>query len=546
MIKSRYQSFSLFLLLIIFLASLLRLYQLGDIPFGLTNDEAGIIYSGYSIFKTGKDPTGKFLPFSINLDNSFSPVYIYAIAPFVGFLGLNPFNGRLLFALSGVGSVLVLALLVRSLFKNDQIALLSALILTISPWHFHLSRAAFDANFALFFYLLGIYLFITQLQRGSLVFSLIAFLLAFYSYHATKIFFLFLIPVLFYVYLPQLLVRKKQILIFTIGCGLILVSFAYFMKFQAASSRTSVLLFNKEQIDKAAKMVDWERTKSTAPFFFRSIFNNKPLYFLRVIRENYLEVFSPHFLFLYGDTFGLPYVNPYFRGQMYIIELPLLFFGLLYFLRIKDSQLKKLWFMLLLIAPLPSTFNYDKTYIFRSVMLLPILSVIVAAGIYFFWTKLKEESSFRQNIIKGFFLFLYFFLFASYFFQYFYRYPVYGAEGWFRSSRELSEYLNKGKSKYKNIYLVEAGDMFIFQYAVFNKVAPNMVMEAWRSSYPKKINGITLLSGCLNEGLGNPNDFLSPETLYIVGDKYHRDIPPDETIDDFGEPLRTIWKIYKK
>jgi len=546
-IKNKKYSFYLFLSLILIFAASLRFYQLGGIPFGLANDEAGYIYSAYSIFRTGRDPTGKLFPLSINLDNSFSPVYIYVTAPFVGILGLSPFTGRLPFTLAGIGSIWILALLVRKLFKNGKIALLSALVLTVSPWHFHISRAAFDANFALFFYLLGIYLFVRSIENNkNIIFSLLALFLAFYSYHATKIFFIFLIPVLLYVYKSQLLSRKRQMFIFIFGCGLILASFLYVGKIQGASSRASVLLFNKEEIKKASKMVNWERDKNTAPFFLRRIFNNKALYFLRVIKENYLEAFSPQYLFLYGDTYGLPYASPYFRGQMYIIELPLLFLGLLFLSRVKNDCLKKLWVLLLLIAPLPSAFNSDRTYVFRSVMMLPILSGLVGAGIYLFLEKLKDHSGLSYYLLKGTFLAIYLFLIMSYFFQYFYRYSVYGAEGWFRSSRELSEFLSREKYKYREIYVVNAGPMFIFQYAIFNRIDPNVVMSAWKSSYPKKLERITLLSGCLNEGIGDPHTFLSQSTLYITPDECHVDIPPDRRISDFGEPLRTIWKIYIK
>jgi hypothetical protein len=55
------------LLLVIFLAVLLRVWQLGNIPASITNDEAGYIYSSYSIWRTGHDVAGKLFPLSINL-----------------------------------------------------------------------------------------------------------------------------------------------------------------------------------------------------------------------------------------------------------------------------------------------------------------------------------------------------------------------------------------------------------------------------------------------------------------------------------------------
>jgi len=50
------------LVVIILLASFLRLYNLANVPPHLTPDEASLGYNAYSILKTGKDEYGKFMP----------------------------------------------------------------------------------------------------------------------------------------------------------------------------------------------------------------------------------------------------------------------------------------------------------------------------------------------------------------------------------------------------------------------------------------------------------------------------------------------------
>lgn len=148
------------LILVIFLAAFLRIYQLGNVPYGTSDDETAYIYNAYSIWNTGKDITGKFLPLSFNAHSSESPTGIYLTAPFVGIMGLSLFSGRLPAALLGIGSVFLLFLIADYLFKNKWIGVLSAMLFAISPWALQLSRGFFDVDFASFFFLLGIYIYL--------------------------------------------------------------------------------------------------------------------------------------------------------------------------------------------------------------------------------------------------------------------------------------------------------------------------------------------------------------------------------------------------
>ena len=258
--------------LILLLAGILRLYSLGSVPSGMTNDEASYVYNAHSIWHTGKDITGKFLPISINLDNSFSPVPIYLNAPIVGILGISPMTGRLLFALTGIATVAILYFLNRRLFKNEFIALSSMLVLAVSPWHVHFSRTTYDGILALFFCLLGTYIFIHFVEKGRAYLSLPFFFLAFYSYHAIKVFIVCLIPILVIFWAKDLLKNKTSSIIFVIGVFLILASFLWVQKTQDVTRSHVLLQYNSKE---AATMVDIERKNNDAPFFIRQVFNNK-------------------------------------------------------------------------------------------------------------------------------------------------------------------------------------------------------------------------------------------------------------------------------
>jgi len=184
-----------FLILVLFLAAFLRFYHLGSNPPSLAWDEAALGYNAYSIGLTGKDEFGRFLP--IDYFASFGdykpPLYVYAAVLPIKILGLNEFAVRFPSAFFGVLTVFLTYFLVRLLFpklKESWLPVLSALFLALSPWHTQLSRAAWEANLALFWVVLGAFLFLKSLddQHWWLVFSALCFAASFYTFNSARVF----------------------------------------------------------------------------------------------------------------------------------------------------------------------------------------------------------------------------------------------------------------------------------------------------------------------------------------------------------------------
>jgi 4-amino-4-deoxy-L-arabinose transferase-like glycosyltransferase len=532
------------LILIILLTAFLRLYQLGNIPYGVNGDEANYIYNAYSIWNTGKDVEGKLLPLSFNAYSSESPVVVYLTAPSVGLLGLSVFSGRLPSAILGIGSVFLLFLITDLLFKNKRLALLSALLLSISPWAIQVSRGTLlDVNFALFFLLLGIYIFMSNISSNKFLCSLIPFSLAFYSYHATKVFLVFLIPILIFFFRSELLKRKKNIAIFLGVCLILLISFLFVVKFQSVTRQQDVNLFNSIN---SGKQINWERNYNTAPWILREVFSNKPLYYLRIMRENFLESFSTNFLFLYGDV-GLlsPVDNIGYRGEFYIIELPFLLIGIYLLIKSKNKFLKRFIFTLLLIGVLPSTVTIDKSFVNRNIMMLPILIIIISLGLNFVLNKISKLNKKYGYVLVSFIVLFYLFLFSSYLYQYYFRWPVYGAERASSSSRDLSNFIVDIKNKFSNIYLSKQGSDFLLEYGIYEKINPVQVQDAWKED-PGEISNIKIFQNCLNNGIGYVERFLPKNTLFIAPyADCHYSSTPSATIVDRGEPLHVIYDIYE-
>lgn len=532
------------LILIIFLAAFLRLWQLGSVPSGIPDDEASYIYNAYSIWHTGKDINGNFLPLSFNAHSSQSPVEVYLTAPFVGVLGINEFSGRLPSALLSIGSVLLLFLLTDYLFKNKKIALISALLFSISSWALQLQRGLWDADFSLFFLLFGIYVFVVNIRTRKFLWSLVPFLLAFYSYHAAKVYFVFLIPVLIFFFKNELLKKKKETGLFLIGCVLIGVSFLIVIKTQAVTRQAEVSILSDPN---AATEVNWERQYNTAPWILRTIFSNKPLYYLRVIKENYLKIFSPEFLFISGEG-GTPsqIVNIYYRGELYIIELPLLLLGIYVLLKDKEKFNRNFMFTLLLISPLPSTFTLDRNFVARDIMMLPILLIIIACGINYLLNKIGEYKHIYKIILLTIFISTYLFLISGYLYQYYFRWPVYGAEAWGKSNKDLVHLINSEKNNYKQFYISRNPQEFLLQYAIYDKVDPRIIQKSWQKD-PIKLYNVTMLKECLNNGVSQVTKTLPKGTFYAALDQYcHYELStPSAKIVDKGEPLHVIWNIYE-
>ena len=177
--------------LIIFLASVLRLYKLGEVPGSLDWDEASIGWNAWSILKTGTDEYGKAWPVSIRSFNDYKPpLYVYAAIPSMAIFGKTEFAVRLPSAFAGILTVAITFFLVKELTKNHLFSVLCSLLLAISPWAIQFSRVAFEANLALLFFVAGATLLVYFINRQKNIFllsSFFFFIFSIYSYHSPRL-----------------------------------------------------------------------------------------------------------------------------------------------------------------------------------------------------------------------------------------------------------------------------------------------------------------------------------------------------------------------
>lgn len=214
MLRSRYV---LAFVAILVLAAFLRFYKLGEVPHGMTWDEAAIGYNSYAIWNTRRDEWLEKLPVSFkSFGDHKAPFAIYLLSGFTGLIDLNLWVVRMPFAAAGVMAVLGMILLTDVLLaltldksphvnqRNRRFFSLSAgFFLATSPWHLHFSRAGFESGLALTFVIWAVYFFLKWLQLETqrmqneepfkfswstvlMAASAVLFALSMYTYHSAK------------------------------------------------------------------------------------------------------------------------------------------------------------------------------------------------------------------------------------------------------------------------------------------------------------------------------------------------------------------------
>ena len=207
-----------FLILILLLASVLRLWKLSSVPVSLFGDEVDLGYQAYSVLKTGKDYYGNFMPIHFHsLAEWRTPLYLYSAVPTVAIFGVSPLGVRLPAAIFGILTVWLIYLLFKEITKNESLGLISAFLLAISPWHIQYSRAGFEVTQLILFLLLGLFFFYKSLTRGKFLWlSVLFFTLTPWVYSTAKVFTPLIMLFLLIMYWRNILSLSKKNLVSTI------------------------------------------------------------------------------------------------------------------------------------------------------------------------------------------------------------------------------------------------------------------------------------------------------------------------------------------
>lgn len=538
--------------LVLLLAAALRLYHLGSLPLSLFGDEIDVGYHAWSLITTGRDYMGQFLPTYIHsLAEWRAPLLMYVTAPFVGLFGPTSFAVRLAPALFGLLSIYLLYLLANKLFPrlSPHLGLISAFTLTITPWHIHYSRAAFEVTLLLSLLLLGTYWFVSFLEKPKLpnLFFPIPFVLTFYTYSTANLFTPLLILSLLLIYRHKFnpfkfLLSHKIISILSI---LLLLPISYQLLFGPAAGRFQLIsIFNDPKV---AEDIVTNRTypwlnPGTERFFF-----NKPFAYANLITTQYLTSLSPQFLFLSGD--------PNFRhsiarfGELPLLLAPFLILGLIALFKKLDSS-SRLVLAWLLLAPLPSALTQGgATHATRLFILLPPLVILSALGLDYLYHQLKNIL-FRRLYFPTFVLLsLLGLIFYFHRYQDIYAY-LSAVDYWHYGYAQVISPVRDQIDSADRVYVNNTYNPSLLQFAFNARISPQYFQANFITDVPQEdlvhdFNGFNLgkfYFGQIKPGVDLGN-FLEPNQLYLAVQGY--EIPGDwDWSQDPPEHIKTISTVH--
>jgi 4-amino-4-deoxy-L-arabinose transferase-like glycosyltransferase len=456
---------TIILVFILFASSAFRMFHLGLVPAGLTNDEANTAYDAYSILRTGRDQWGKLLPASSfrGFGDNRLPLYTYVTVPSVSVFGLTPFAVRFPSAVSGVITVLLLYLFLRYVFKNEGAALGGAAMLAVSPWHIAVSRVGLESNLAILFILAGCYFLFRG--RAKPVFYPAAFFtfgLSLFTYTTSQV----IVPVLL---MSFFLLHRKSLRAQAgwIIKGTVILSLMAAVLFTGASNSgtrlTQVAFTNDIGIVNALNERRGECRNRLPEIFCQVMFNKGTSYASRFV-ANYVSHFSPQLLFTDGTQTQFAVMHQ--RGLYYFSMIPFLLAGIYFLMR--ELNMKSVFMLLwMVLSALPDAITGFGHY---SRYLISLIPFIITAAYGF--GKLLDMKKLRfvpiaLTAVMIWELTVFVTEYHTFFSPYYARYSNYGY-------RELFGFLHDAESGYDEIVIsnrVHDTKQYAY-YAFYNRYDP--------------------------------------------------------------------------
>jgi 4-amino-4-deoxy-L-arabinose transferase-like glycosyltransferase len=506
------------LITIVLLASFLRLYKISINPPSLFGDELDLGYQAYSILKTGRDYQGNFMPIHFHsLAEWRTPLYLYSAVPTVAVFGITPLGVRLPAAIFGILSVVAMYLFVTELTKNKRLGVLSAFLMAVSPWALQYSRAGFEVTEMLFFLILGLYFFLKSLfQSRYLWLSVICLVITPLIYSTAKLFIPLLLVFLFILYRKEVVKFKRKDLIVALVSGLIIgIPVIYSTLFGGGTQRIGdISVFSDPNME---QVVGNGRNISNNRFIY-----NKYTYWGGKIVDNYLQSFSPEFLFLKGDinlrqSTGI--------GGLYLIEIIALMSGLGFFffgreISIKVKYLMGFW---ILLGSVPSALTIGGgAHATRLILILPALIFFISFG----WVAIYKivAQKYKTSFVVAISV-LYALCMLFYFHRYYAIYPTISVNWWHYGWKGAISEIKSIDSNYDRVIISMKGEPAWIFFAGYYQYDPHL----WQTEFPigkdVEVSGFGKISHIGKYYFGSPNEevkiyglgkYIDAKTLYLA------------------------------
>jgi hypothetical protein len=261
-----------------------------------------------------------------------------------------------------------------------------------------MSRGAFEANLTTLLLPLGIYLFIRGIKRPKkLIWSAIVFGLNLFSYHSAKLVTPIMVMALVLLFRKELLKLKKTELLIPLGIMGIFLGLMSYSFLQGAGERVKDISLFKGAMEAAGVERVTAVLSGMNPVLAR-LMHNKVLYVTKRFVGNYVQYFSPQFLFAHGPAEATYGMIPG-RGMLYWFELPLLAWFIYSLSKFKEKKFLAIILTWLLLAPVPAALATGAGYAGnRAVIMLPAIQIILAFGAVGLYDAIKQK--YGKEILK--------------------------------------------------------------------------------------------------------------------------------------------------
>lgn len=450
---------------IFFVALIFRFTALDKVPPALYSDEVSQGYNAYAILRTGKDEYGTSWPVSFRSFGDWKPpLQTYLMLPTIKLFGLNAWGVRLPSAILGSLSTLVvyfLTLEILEYFSKNQthtffishstLALITAFLLAISPWHILQSRAAMLVGVTSFFYILGLLTFFKGLKKNIYwPIASVSFVLAIYGYYGMRLIVPLTLVSFSLIFKHQIKTKLTLVLVSSFVAFLLLLplGFAYLNNHEVILGRakTVSIFFDKGNVMKRSQLMNEDIGR--VPYLVSDKFHALSFAYGIDILRRLFEHLSPNFLFMAGDT-SPPFQIPN-MGVLYAFEIIFIVIGCIYLIK-TNIHLFIFTCILILISIAPAALTFATPASNRSfTMVLPFL-FLAATGVVFV-TKIFKSSRFQKIIIisicAGYSLSMLFFVK-----NYFVVLPKDYSQWWHFGYKELFSYLKTQEEQYDAIII---------------------------------------------------------------------------------------------
>ncbi len=523
------------LFLILAVAVFLRLWRIEQVPVSLFGDELDVGYQAYSILKTGKDYSGNPWPLHFHsLAEWRTPLYLYSTVPTVALFGISPLGVRLAAVIFGILGIWALYLLVKEITKDECFALISAAVLTFSPWHIQYSRAAFEVTQLLFFLLIGLYLFFKSLKNGKwLWLSALCFGLTPWVYSTAKLFTPFLLLFLFLIWRKEIFkLSQKHLLTSFLALLIVGLPIVYSTLFSGGAARFGYISVLTDPTTESevgfSRLIDarmrGELGEGLQPTIIDRLFHNKFTFWGSNILSNYFESFSTDFLFNKGDLNLRHSIEGI--GQFYKIEvIPLILGLILFFSRFRNKKIKSLIAFWLLVGVVPAAITREGgKHATRLILILPPLIFLIAYGLLESLRRLPKNFKF---LFMGIYLSFFVLSFIFYQHNFWVHNPWYSERWWHAGFQESIQSIKALEKNYDKVIISTTNEPPWVFFAAWYQYPP----DKWQKEFPLNnkvyLKGFGEVSHIDKFYFGSPGgdgfyswgQVLDEQTLYLATEK---------------------------